>query len=116
MHNKKRGNLGEQRACQLLQSQAIRIVERNFRTPRGEIDIIARDEDTWVFIEVKFRQDADFAEVLSQISHAQLARIKTAARYYLLNKRIAEHLCHIRFDVITVTVEPEHIEWFKDAF
>ena len=103
MTNKTKGDRGELLACRFLQSKRMHIIARNWRFGRGEIDIIAKDKDTIVFIEVKFRESLAFGrpeEALTQAKQASLRR--TIAGY------LSIHPVHqFRVDVIAILEERE---------
>jgi putative endonuclease len=84
----------------LLEGQGFRIVERNWRLPTGEIDLIADDGGTCVFIEVRSRTGSDFGHPLEAVSAHKRARVVRAARHYLAEATpLAEGF---RFDVVGV--------------
>lgn len=103
-------------AEQYLIGQGLTQVERNFRLDNGEIDIIMRDGEYWVFIEVKFRFDSSFAHPLEQLRQEQLQRIKRTAQVYLYYQGLSEYVTPCRFDVVAITAKPEEIIWVPDAF
>lgn len=111
------GRYGEDIALRYLEERGCRILERNFRMIRGEIDIIARDQDTLCFVEVKTRQSEAYGtgeEAVSKFKQRQLSRL---ALLYLQKKNWLQSPA--RFDVIVIAWReggfPE-IEWFKNAF
>ncbi|EAQ31631.1 MULTISPECIES: YraN family protein [Idiomarina] len=116
MSTRKRGLEGESQASRYLRQQGLVIVQHNFRVPCGEIDIICRDSDTWVFVEVKRRQNSDFASILEQITTRQCQRIRRAAQYFLVEQTVNEYLAKMRFDIITINDSQVTVEWYKDAF
>lgn len=74
---------GEDAACEYLQKQKYRILTRNYRIPRGEIDIIAKDGHELVFVEVKTRRSLHYGYPEEAVSFAKEQRIARAIRYYL---------------------------------
>lgn len=113
----KLGAAGEQAAARHLERSGYRIVARNYRCPAGELDLVAIDEDTIVFVEVKTRRSAQSADPEANVTHAKQRQITRAAKYYLMAKSAQEHPA--RFDVVAVVLpdrgKPE-IEHFVDAF
>ena len=107
-----RGAEGERLAARHLEQRGYRIVERNFRCRAGEIDIIARDGDTLVFVEVRTRSSDRHGGALETIGVAKQAQIVKVARVYLQTRRPAFDDC--RFDVIGITAG--QIELVTDAF
>ena len=108
-----KGAAGEQLAADFLQSRGLRLIERNFRVRGGEIDLICRDGQTTVFVEVRLRSRGDFGGAAASINASKQARLILAARHWLL--RHGETPC--RFDCILLDgPEPKNIEWLRDAF
>ena len=112
---KRIGDAAEDEALQYLQAQGLRLLVRNYRTPRrggGEIDLIMRDPaGTLVFVEVRQRSRSDHGGAAASIGFAKRRRIVWAARHYL-SRLAAEPPC--RFDVIVV--EPDGLAWIQAAF
>lgn len=96
------GRFGEDAAAKHLKKQGFRILERNFRASHNEIDIIAENKDTLVFVEVKTRHRSDFASPIEAVTPAKQRRTIAAARAYLYKSNCDKQ---IRFDVIEVYLE-----------
>ncbi len=109
-----RGQISEGLAREYLEKQGLCFVEKNFRAKCGEIDLIMRDKEHLVFIEVRYRHQDDHGNGLDSISKAKQQRIIKTARHYLQQKDLAEKAC-CRFDAIGVT-SIQKITWIKDAF
>lgn len=99
MHNKDLGKEGEDKACRYLRLHGWKIVERNFRNPFGEIDIIAKKNDVLAFIEVKTRLTDIFGTPSQAVTKQRQQRYIMGAKYYFANREIN---CTVRFDVIEV--------------
>ena len=95
------GDAAEDRACRHLEGAGFTIVERNFRTRGGEIDIVARKGDVLVFVEVRSREDAGFGTPEESVTPAKRRRIVAAARQYL-SKVPSSTWGEARFDVIAI--------------
>jgi putative endonuclease len=95
------GDAAEDRACRHLEGSGLTIVERNFRTPVGEIDIVARKGDLLVFVEVRSREVPDFGTPEASVTPAKRRRIVGAARRYLSKVPPASWRA-ARFDVIAI--------------
>jgi putative endonuclease len=115
-HNKEIGQLGEELAAEFLKKKGFVILERNFKVPLGEIDIVARDGDVLVFCEVKTREDEFFGPPECAVTAGKQKKIrKTAAAYFHMHG-IEEQEC--RFDVVAIYLgngTPE-ITLFLNAF
>lgn len=104
-----KGNLYEKKAGAYLQKKGYQILEYNFRSRYGEIDIIAKQEDTLVFCEVKYRSEAEQRIPFEAVDQRKQRRISQTALYYLGKYADLETLC--RFDVIGIAGEDIiHIE------
>jgi putative endonuclease len=99
----------------VLKQHGYRILTRNYRTPYGEIDLIAQQGDTLVFIEVKLRRSEVFGPPQAAVNTAKKRRLKLAAQYYLHQQR-AEDI-KFRFDVVAITMAGQlpRIEIFAGA-
>lgn len=102
------GKLYEDKAVEYLKGLGYEILERNYTIPCGEIDIIARDGEYVVFIEVKYRHNIEFCEPMETITACKLKRITATANHYI-SKHGEED--YYRFDAIAfVGEEIEHIQ------
>ena len=100
MNNRYSGIEGERLAVEYLKKSGYKILERNFATKTGEIDIIAQDKNYLVFVEVKARDNTKFGQPIESITIQKARRIIRTAEWYLLYKKKQNSLC--RFDVIEV--------------
>ena len=94
------GRQGEDAAAAFLQDHGYEILARNFRTPRGEIDIIARWEQSVIFVEVKTRRTERFGRPAAAVGYQKQQKIIQSARWFLRQRHLEECLC--RFDVLEV--------------
>jgi len=108
---RRRGEEAEELAARFLAGQGLVVVARNYRTRLGEIDLIARDGESLVFVEVRFRSRPGFGGALASITPAKQRRIIAAARQYLMQFR---HLPRCRFDV--VCLDAHEPTWLRGAF
>jgi putative endonuclease len=118
MNRKSLGQEGERIAERYLKGKGYKIVDCNFHTRWGELDIVARDKDVVVFVEVKARSDADFARPEESVTPTKQEHLKRAAELWLLENYKGE-LPACRFDVISVVFDEDGkhiIEHFTDAF
>ena len=106
------GATSEDRAVDHLLRQGYRIVERNFRCKVGELDVIARDGRTLVFVEVRSRRRTEFGSALEAVNWGKRKKVSRVAQAYLVRRRPRFETA--RFDVIAITgSELVHI---KDAW
>lgn len=99
-YRKSFGNYGEDLACKFLVKKGYRIVERNYRFGHGEIDIVAKDGDTLVFVEVKTRENLEFGPPELAVTKNKQRQIKKISEGYLYEKEITNTVC--RIDVIAI--------------
>ncbi|MDI3310483.1 MAG: YraN family protein [Thermoanaerobacterium sp.] len=120
MNAKILGNLGETIAEKYLKKSGYIIVCKNFRCPIGEIDIIALNKNSLVFVEVKTRTSTKFGYPKEAVTYYKKNKIiKVAEAFLAFNKKYAN--CVFRFDVIEILVDPKtfklnNINHIKDAF
>jgi putative endonuclease len=114
MNNKEKGQIGEDRVVSYLESKGYRILEKNYRNRIAEIDIVALDEQTICFIEVKTRKGNRFGLPREAITKKKIRKIILGAQSYLSHKKLHSHSC--RFDVIEVYLNENQIEHIENAF
>ena len=101
MNKRQLGTDYEDKACEYLKKKGYKIKERNFRAHKGEIDIIAEEDQYLVFVEVKFRAKNSFGYSAEAVGiHKQKVIYKVAENYIALHPEYIEHPC--RFDVIAI--------------
>lgn len=112
-----RGQQAEDLAYQYLEAQGLKLVERNYRCARGEIDLIMQHGKGTVFVEVRYRRSARFGAGLESVDHHKRARLIATALHYLQQHRRAAK-GPSRFDVIAIApgAAQDTIEWIQDAF
>lgn len=108
------GDKGERLAETFLRSKGMEVLERNFRRRFGEIDLVVRDGDAVVFVEVKYRSGTSFGLAQEMVSPKKRRKIVRTAAAYIQSRALD---CPIRFDVVAVNGDIiEHIESAFDAF
>ena len=101
MNTKSIGNEGEYRAAKYLESKGFEIIERNWRTKLGEIDIIAVKNDILVFVEVKTLPNGTLDMIQRELNYQKRQRIiKTSKRFLLKHREYSNS--YVRFDVIVI--------------
>ena len=107
------GQLGETLALEYLQARGLTLLERNFRCRMGEIDLVMRDGEAIVFVEVRLRTPGTYASAAESIDARKQKRIVAAAGLYLSAR--AEAPC--RFDCVLLEhARKDSIRWIKSAF
>jgi putative endonuclease len=112
LNTKKIGNIAEDQACDYLQKHGLILITRNFRCALGEIDLIMRDQEDIVFIEVR-SQHKNFSDAFESVDHHKQTKLVKAATFYLQKEKLFDKI-NCRFDVIGI--HNNNLEWIKDAF
>ncbi len=113
MSNKDTGNYGEDLACEFLKKLGFKILERNFRIRGGEIDIVAKDGETYVFVEVKTRYTHEFGLPEESVTPWKINFLIRASQFYLLKKKSIDQ--PFRLDVVSIDLsDGQKIEHFKN--
>lgn len=107
-----RGERGESLAAEFLVARGLTVTARNYSCRFGEIDLIARDGDTVVFVEVRSRADSSFGGAAASITAAKREKLLKTARHYLAGLR-QQPPC--RFDAVLLTGDAPRIEWVRNA-
>jgi len=116
MTSKEMGNIGEAAVCKYLIKKGYKIIERNFSYRGGEIDIIAQDKSTIVFIEVKARKRDCMVSGVEAVNRSKKKKIIKTAAYYSYKKPLK---LQPRFDIAEVILEDEKavaIRYYDEAF
>lgn len=109
------GSKGEDIAAVFLKDKGYKIISRNYKTPIGEIDIIAKDGEILVFVEVKTRSDNSFGYPFEAVNAKKQQKLKNLALFYLKKQK---KNYPVRFDVLSIRINnsKKEIEHIKDAF
>lgn len=115
--NKQVGAIGEQAAAQLLRKKGYQILESNFGTRFGEIDLIMKKDNVTIFVEVKAKTGDQYGEPWEMVGAKKLHQVKMMAQVYLTKNSLGEIPC--RIDVVGVWLDREHrvdkIEHWEDV-
>ncbi|HHH39553.1 MAG TPA: YraN family protein [Sedimenticola sp.] len=106
------GEAAEERALAWLRSQGLALVARNYRCKAGEIDLVMRDGESLVFVEVRYRSHRGFGSAAESVTPAKQRRLQRAASHYL--QRLSR-VPPCRFDIIGVDAD-NRIDWIRNAF
>ncbi len=113
------GEAAEQDACQFLIKQKLKLVCKNYRSRFGEIDLIMQDQQSLVFIEVRYRKHDRFGSGAESITLSKQRKLIKTASHYLQQTPGANQLA-ARFDVISISAgnksQQSKIDWIKNAF
>jgi len=110
-----KGKVSEQLACDYLEKNGLRLIEKNFHSRFGEIDLIMQHDNSLVFVEVRYRKNQNFGGAKESVTPTKQRKIQKTALFYMQQKG-REY--NARFDVVAMTGENKNltIEWIKNAF
>ena len=108
------GRRGEAQAKQFLKKAGLKIIASNVRVGYDELDLIAQQGDTLVFVEVKTRANENFGRPIAAVNRAKRRKLSRAAMHFLKNRKLRPP--HIRFDVVEVAGEKQEIRHIQNAF
>ena len=117
MNKREFGGQLETFACDRLKQKGCRIVAVNFECKLGEIDIIAEDDTTLVFVEVRYRKQNKFGGAIESVDFKKQSKIIKTAQFYLQQHQLTNKVA-CRFDVIALEGDPQRLafNWIKSAF
>ena len=110
---KKQGNQAEDEAYQYLLNQGFKLIDRNFATKAGEVDLIMQDGESLVFIEVRYRKNTDFGGAAASVTPKKQQRIIKAALAYSQKHAPQSSL---RFDVVAIEGDNRALNHIRNAF
>ena len=119
---REQGEYTESLACRFLEGKGFKLIEKNFNCKVGEIDIIMKDNDSLVFVEVRYRRNNNYGSGAESITASKQSKlIKTASLYLQQHAKLNKYPA--RFDVVSMTgnIEKDDInkinfDWIKNAF
>jgi putative endonuclease len=119
-NSRDRGQDAELACCKYLQQQGLKLLAKNYHGRRGELDLIMRDNNTVVFVEVRFRKNDAYGSALESITSSKQEKLRITAEQYLQRET---ELKNGRFDVVAMTEKVQNngsniysFEWIKNAF
>lgn len=110
------GRYGEERAAVFLQDRGYEIIERNWRSQTGEIDLIAKDKDRLVFVEVKTRNGSGFGHPFEAITANKVARMRRLVADWCATKQVSGVTVRLDAIAVLITGGKVHIEHLKEVF
>lgn len=110
------GAAAEDSAIKYLNRNGLQLIDRNFRSKYGEIDLVMKHADCMVFVEVRYRKSKDFLNPLESINKKKVNNIINCSKYYI--QKLKTDLDIYRFDIISITgnLEAPDIDWYQSAF
>ena len=115
-YRKQVGNKGESLAEDYIKRKGYKIIQRNYRCRLGEIDIIAKDDDTIVFIEVRTKQNENFGSPQGSVTSTKKSKISKTALSFIQEKNLSGYSYRFDFIAITFSQGKPNIEHIENAF
>lgn len=114
--HRKKGAIGEETAAAFLRNNGYTIIEMNYYYQHGEIDIIAKENDVLVFVEVKSRSSSRYGAPEESVTPKKQEILRRTAEGYMIERNLTDIVC--RFDVVSISSDngAEHCTVFKDCF
>ncbi len=109
------GNQYETLAKQFLLRQGLRFIDQNFLTKVGEIDLIFQQDETIVFVEVKYRSNDRFGSAAEMVTYTKMRKLVKTAQIWLSHQKHLRHNIDYRFDVIAIHDSGRDINWIQNA-
>jgi len=109
----KSGTEAEEHAKRYLLAQGMQFVEQNYRVPMGELDLIFKDKNQWVFVEVKYRKTDSRGKAAESFTSAKRSKMIRAIMCYLQQLNLNLHHTDLRIDL--VAIDDEHLSWIKNV-
>ena len=114
MYTQTSGQRGEATAAHFLQQRGLRLRERNYACRLGEIDLVMQEDDSLVFVEVRYRSNPTRGDGVESVTAAKQKKLTKAALHYLQRHKLLDRV-PCRFDVVAIDAK-QHVNWIKDAF
>lgn len=114
-NRRSKGEHYETAAKEYMQGCGLLLLERNFNAHVGEIDLIMRDGETIVFVEVRYRNSQNYGHAAETVTHQKQKKLIRAATYWLQKNHLSVHSTDFRFDVVAIHNNGTQIEWIKNA-
>ncbi len=110
------GTTAEDTAIDFLKLKGLSLIDRNFKSKYGEIDLIMNDGQCTVFVEVRYRKSKNFLTPLESIDHNKVNRIIKYSKFYIQKLKSDDET--FRFDIITIngSLDSPEIDWYQNAF
>ncbi len=115
--NKKVGDAAEEEALLYLHKEGLTLLTRNYRCSRGEIDLIMKDKNDIIFVEVRVRNNFHYGTAVSSVNSRKQKKLILTATHYLCQQNCFNKV-NCRFDIIGISYTPigANLEWIKNAF
>lgn len=113
-----KGKITEQFAERYLSARGLKLLDKNYHCRQGEIDLIMKERDIYVFIEVKYRETSHFGGAIASVSLSKQKKIKHCVTFYLQQAGLNEYNTPCRIDVVALegAINKPDVTWLTNAF
>ncbi|USD64874.1 YraN family protein [Vibrio sp. SCSIO 43136] len=112
---RKLGQHYESVAHQHLERHGLQLISRNFNCKTGEIDLIMREQQCIVFVEVKYRQQQSYGHAAEMVTYSKQQKLYKTALYWLMRQGLNPDHTEFRFDIVAIHQHGKDIDWLKNA-
>ncbi|OCH41642.1 YraN family protein [Aliivibrio fischeri] len=110
-----KGEFYELMAQRYLEQHQLTFITRNFQSKTGELDLIMRDQDSFVFVEVKYRNTSNFGSAQEMVTWQKQRKLQRTALFWLMKNKLSVEHTSFRFDVVAIHTQGKEINWIKNA-
>jgi len=110
-----KGEFYELMAQRYLEQRQLTFISRNFHSKTGELDLIMKDRETFVFIEVKYRATSNYGSAQEMVTWKKQQKLQRTALFWLMTNGLSIEHTSFRFDVIAIHAKGKEINWLKNA-
>ncbi|SHO56727.1 hypothetical protein VQ7734_02496 [Vibrio quintilis] len=115
VNHRKTGHQYEQTAADYLTGHGLNLLEKNFFCRSGEIDLIMKDRETLVFVEVKYRKNRAYGHAAEAVTPGKVKKLIKTAFFWLTKQNLSPHTTDFRFDIVAIHQDGDNIDWFQNA-
>ncbi len=115
LSQRSKGQFYEQTAADYLQRRGLKLIEKNFISKGGELDLVMQEGSSIIFVEVKYRKTQSYGHAAETVTRQKQLRLIKAANWWMLKRGLNTDATDFRFDVIAIHHDGHHIEWIKNA-
>ncbi len=110
-----KGEYYESMALDYLEQHQLIFIQRNFHSKTGEIDLIMKEQDTLIFVEVKYRSSSNYGSAEEMVTWKKQQKLQQTALFWLMKNGLSVEHTPFRFDVVAIHSQGEKINWIKNA-
>jgi putative endonuclease len=114
-HHKQVGQYYEKTAAEFLMRQGLKWLESNFTCRMGELDLVMRDKEVLVFVEVKYRKNQYYGHAAEAVTRSKAMKLIKSAHFWLLKHNLSPYDTDFRFDIVAIHQYGDNVDWYQNA-